>query len=99
MPTPALLYTRALPGGGFVVIEATRVAGPAVTTGTTYRAALCVERRADPIRRTGHTPPIVAEASGGNPAQLLETLYSIAVDNVAVARHILLWQARRRPKG
>ena len=99
MPSPALLYTRALPGGGFVVIEAIRVAAPAVTTDAAYHAALCVERRADPTRRTGHTPPIVAEACGGNPAQLLDTLYPIAVDNVAVARHILLWQARRRPKG
>ena len=96
MPTPALLYTRALPGGGFVVIEATLVAGPVATT---YHAALCVERRADPTRRSGHVPPVVAEARGGNPTQILEALYPIADDNEAVARHILLWQARHRPHG
>jgi len=94
MPSPALLYTRALPGGGFVVIEATEVVGNADTT---LHAALCVERRVDPSRRAGHAPPVVAEARGTSPAQLLEALYPIAADNVAVAQHILLWQARRRP--
>jgi hypothetical protein len=94
MHTPALLYTRELPGGGVVWIEATKVRGAAEGT---YRASLCVERRADPARRSGHKPPVVAEAEGVSAEEILEALYPIAVDNVAVARQILLWQATREP--
>jgi len=95
MRSPALLYTRDLPGGGFVVIEATQIPGLAITT---YRASLCVERRSDPSRRAGHAPPVVAEAEGGSQAQILEALYPIAADNVAVAKQLLMWQAGRRPE-
>jgi hypothetical protein len=94
MRSPALLYTRDLPGGGFVVIEATQVSD---ASDPAYRAALCVERRADPSRRAGHRPPVVAEVEGVSPAEILAALYPIAADNVAVAQQILLWQARRQP--
>jgi len=94
MPSPALLYTRELPGGGVVWIEATEVPGGSEST---YRASLCVERRADPARRAGHKPPVVAEAEGVSAEQILEALYPIAADNVAVARQIRLWQAAREP--
>ena len=97
MRTPALLYTRALPGGGFVVIEATELTGIPSGADARYRASLCVERRTDPARRSGHTPPVVAEARGQSTEALLETLYPIASDNVAVAQRIMLWQAAKRP--
>jgi hypothetical protein len=97
MRSPALLYTRALPGGGFVVIEATELPGVPGGADASYRASLCVERRTDPARRSGHTPPVVAEARGQSTEALLETLYPIASDNVAVAQRILLWQAANRP--
>ena len=97
MRTPALLYTRALPGGGFVVIEATELPGVSADADAGYRAALCVERRTDPARRSGHTPPVVAEARGQSTEALLAKLYPIASDNVAVAQRILLWQAAKRP--
>lgn len=101
MRTPALLYTRVLPGGGFVVIEATELPGApgGGDADASYRASLCVERRTDPARRSGHTPPVVAEARGQSTEALLETLYPIASDNVAVAHRILLWQAAKRPTG
>jgi hypothetical protein len=69
-------YSRALPGGGLVFID----------TGDDG-ARLWVERRTDPRRREGHTPPILARAA--DPGALME----IAADNVAVARAIQRWQA------
>jgi hypothetical protein len=69
-------YSRALPGGGLVFIE-TAAGG----------ARLWVERRTDPRRRVGHTPPVLAEAADPN------ALMDIASDNVAVARAIQRWQA------
>ena len=85
-----------------MVIEATELPGAAAGAAgaagvdSTYRAALCVERRTDPARRSGHTPPVVAEARGESAEALLESLYPIASDNVAVAQRILLWQAANR---
>jgi hypothetical protein len=69
-------YSRALPGGGLVFIE-----------DAPDGARLWVERRTDPHRRVGHTPPILARATDAN--ELIE----IASDNVAVARAIQRWQA------
>ena len=69
-------YSRALPGGGLVFVEA-----------EPDGARLWVERRTDPHRRVGHTPPVLAYAP--DPDELVE----IAADNVAVARAIQRWQA------
>jgi hypothetical protein len=89
MTDPTLLYTRELPGGGFVAIEAAADAAG-------YHAQISVERRGDPKRREGHTPPVIAEASGSTTSDVLQELYEIAADNVAVARGLIEWQARRR---
>jgi hypothetical protein len=89
MSTPAILYTRDLPGGGYVAIEAREEAG------AQYRARLLAERRSDPARRAGHSPPVIAEAEGGNPSRVFDELYAIAADNVAVAQWIMRWQAKR----
>lgn len=83
------LYLRELPGGGLVTIEATSGEGPEVS------CRLAVERRSDSRRREGHTPPIIAEVSAPTQSAAFRTLYEIAADNVAVARGLLVWQARR----
>jgi hypothetical protein len=54
-----------------------------------------VERRTDPIRRDGHERPVIATAEGPTAADVYNDLIQIASDNVAVARCILRWQARR----
>jgi hypothetical protein len=69
-------YSRPLPGGGRVIVEQ-----------EPDGARLWVERRTDPHRRVGHTPPVLALA----PA--VDELVEIAADNVAVARAIQRWQA------
>ena len=89
MSGPALLYTRDLPGGGYVAIEA-REQGDAH-----FHARLLAERRADPARRAGHPPPVIAEAEGTVPSHVFDELYAIAADNVAVAQWIMRWQAKR----
>jgi len=85
------LYTRRLPGGGVVKIEALS----ALPEQPSCRARVCVERRSDPVRREGHTPPVIAEVMAATHALALAELYGIASDNVAVARGLIHWQARR----
>lgn len=85
-----LLYSRELPGGGVVTIEALPE-GSALC-----HARVAVERRTDPERREGHVPPVIAEAEAADHAAALQELYGIAADNVAVARGLIQWQARRR---
>jgi len=90
MSTRDILYTRELPGGGYVVID-DLVEG----TGKTHHARLLVERRADPTRRTSQ-PPVIAESDAPDPAAALEPLQRIATDNVALAHAIRQWQATRQ---
>jgi hypothetical protein len=82
------LYTRSLPGGGYVSIEATR-------HDAEYRLTLFVERRVDPQRRQGHAPPVVAEATGPDREHAVRQLVRIAENNVEVARALQRWQAER----
>src|SRR5918912_2013166 len=77
MNGPGILYTRELPGGGYVVIESLPSEDSAV-----YRARVSVERRSDPTRRAGHPPPIIAELSGTSRTSVFDELYRIASDNV-----------------
>jgi hypothetical protein len=90
MEDPVLLYSRGLPGGGVVTIEAVTRETPEVT------ARISVERRIDPQRRDGHEPPVIAEAQAPTQSTAFKELYQIASDNVAVARGLIQWQARRR---
>lgn len=91
MANPAVLYTRELPGGGYVAIE-----NVSAGDGDAYRAQVKVERRADPARRAGHAPPVIIELGGRSQAEVFSALHRIASDNVAVATAILRWQSSRR---
>lgn len=89
---PDVLYVRELPGGGYVTIE-----GQSVPDGIPFHGALTVERRSDPERRSGHVPPVVLEAEGATPDEVLDRLVEVANNNVAVATALLKWQASRAP--
>jgi hypothetical protein len=94
MAENAVLYTRELPGGGFVAIESLS------SDGGVHRARLSVERRNELDRRDGHERPVIAELEGASSEAVFDELYRIAVDNVAIARGIMRWQAaRRRDRG
>jgi hypothetical protein len=86
-----ILYTRELPGGGYVVID-----DMVDDVRATHHARLLVERRADPSRRTSQ-PPVIAELNASDPIEALEPLRRIAIDNVALAHAIRQWQATRTP--
>ena len=78
-----LLYSRELPSGGFVLIEAD------TAEGGLHHAFLAVERRSDPSRRAGHEPPVIAEARGASRATVFRERYAIARDNTAISRALL----------
>lgn len=90
MASAPVLYTRELPGGGYVAIEAVPGASDAG-----YRAQVTVERRSDPARRAGHMPPVIVELSGRSQSEVFSALHRIAADNVSVASAILRWQSAR----
>ena len=83
------LYTRPLPGGGYVEIDQTGdpVAG--------FCARLRVERRADPHRRAGHPAPVIATAEAREAGAAVAALREIAASNVSLAQRIQRWQASR----
>jgi len=88
---PKLLYSRELPGGGYVTIQAELVED------SVYRGWVSVERRSDRNRRDGVSVPIIAEAQGASTDSLYAALHGIASDNVAVARAIRRWEAENAP--
>lgn len=90
MAETAVWYTRELPGGGYVAIESLS------SDDGVHRARISVERRNEFDRRDGHERPVIAELEGSSRSAVFDELYRIAVDNVAIARGIMRWQAARR---
>lgn len=88
-----ILYLRELPGGGFVNVEE-----EPPSQDEHHRARLTVERRADPVRRDGHAPPVIATAEGSSTHSVFRQLLEIASDNVAIARALLRWQSDGRAR-
>jgi hypothetical protein len=108
MTESKLLYSRQLPGGGWVTLESespeaghAAAADAAATSSAAEpaRVVLRVERRTDPVRRSGHAPPVIAEAVAPSETVAFDTLYPIAASNVQLAQRILRWQADRRGDG
>ena len=85
---PKLLYSRELPGGGYVTIQAELIAADQ------YHGWVSVERRSDRNRRDVVGVPIIAEAEGKSPEIIYGELLGIAKDNVAVARAIRQWDSQ-----
>ena len=93
MPAHAVLYSRDLPGGGFVAIDATPIE---LSGAGGHRARLWVERRADHTRRTGHAPPVIAQCTADDPEAAMAELRTIASDNVQLALAMRRWAQARR---
>ena len=87
MGPQSVLYSRSLPGGGYVAIDC-------VAQQAGHNARLWVERRADPTRRAGHVPPVIAQSLGADAEQAVAPLQAIAADNIALAQAIRRWQSR-----
>jgi hypothetical protein len=88
MQSRPVLYSRDLPGGGFVAIDT-------VPDAQGHRARLWVERRGDLARRAGHFPPVIVECDAHDVDAAMAELRPIASDNLALAQAIRRWQAAR----
>ncbi len=93
MATHAVVYSRDLPGGGFVLIDAVPLAEGAPA----HRARLVVERRGEVARRAGHVPPVIAESTGQDAQSAADALRGIAADNVQLAVAMRQWAQGRPP--
>ena len=93
MAPPAVVYSRDLPGGGFVLIEA----DPLADGMPEHRARLVVERRAEAGRRAGHLPPVIAQSTGRDAESAADALREIAADNVQLAVAMRRWAQARLP--
>lgn len=86
MGESAMVYQRALPGGGYVAIYAAPTRS--LLGVRRVEGSLVVERR-EPPRREGHEPPVVARATGHSLASVLDDLFPLAQSNTAVAARCL----------
>ena len=85
-----VVLRRDLPGGRIVILSLDEQAGVVV-------GRLQLERRTEPVRRTGE-PPVVAEIRGATREAVLAELRAIAGSETELARRLEQWQqARREP--
>ena len=86
---PKVLYSRELPGGGYVTIQTE------LSDESLYRGWISVERRSDRQRRNADAAPVIAEAQGETVDSVYLSLHRIASDNVAVAKEIRRWESEQ----
>jgi hypothetical protein len=90
---PIRAYERDLPGMGFVAIDILPVRS--VLRGRKYEGRVLVERRVGG-RRTGHFPPVIAEASGKSVEAVVRQLLPTAQYNPAIAAGLRHTEPSRR---
>lgn len=79
-------YLRELPGAGFVAIDVESVSS--LFRRPRYHGKLTVERRAN-WRREGHSPPVIAEASGRSIEAVVQQLLPAAEYNPSIGAALL----------
>jgi hypothetical protein len=79
-------FRRELPGGGYVAIEVT--AKKSLWRNTEYEGRVVIERRAS-WRRAGHTPPVIATASGESVEAVVRQLLPAAQCNSTIGLALL----------
>ena len=85
--TSEALYTRPMPGGGYVRVELV-VSDRVTLESARRRGRIVIEQRAVP-RRGDAAPIVVEEVEGDDENEVLERLFRIARDNAALARRVL----------
>ena len=81
------LYTRPMPGGGYVRVELLVSDRTAVAT-ERRRGRVVIEQRT--LARVGEAIPLVVEElEGDDENEVVEQLFRIARDNAAIARRVL----------
>ena len=87
-PAAQALYSRPMPGGGFVRVEV-RVSEPANPTAERLRGRVVMERRSLAPPEADDEQLIVAEMEGDDANSVVAELFRIARDNAAIARRVL----------
>jgi hypothetical protein len=86
----APLYTRTMPGGGYVRVELLlRDRGAAGGGSARRRGRVVIEPRGASPRRGDGAPLVVEEVEGADEAAVVAELFRIARDNAAIARRVL----------
>jgi len=86
------LYTRSMPGGGYVRVELL-VADRGNVGHEHRRGRVVIEPRAGVPRRAGEMPLVVEEIEGDDENAVVAELFRIARDNAALARRVLRQRA------
>lgn len=81
------LYTRTMPGGGYVRVELV-MSDRGDVASERRRGRVIIEPRTGTPRRDGEAPMVVAEMEGDESVVVAE-LFRIARDNAAIARRVL----------
>lgn len=89
------LYTRSMPGGGWVRVELV-VSERGTAAGGRRRGRLVIEPRGASPRRGDGTPLVVEEIERESEEALVAELFRIARDNAAIARRVLRSRAAAR---
>ena len=81
------LYTRPMPGGGYVRVELV-VSDRGAIASERRRGRVVIEQRT--LARVGEAIPLVVEeVEGDDENEVVEQLFRIARDNAAIARRVL----------
>lgn len=85
------LYTRPMPGGGYVRVELV-VSDRGAVASERRRGRVVIEQRT--LARVGEAIPLVVEElEGDDENEVVEQLFRIARDNAAIARRVLRCRA------
>ena len=93
----APLYTRTMPGGGYVRVELVS-SDRGNAGGARRRGRVVIEPRDTMPRRADDAPLVVEEVEGEDENAVVAELFRIARDNAAIARRVLRrrWVVARR---
>jgi hypothetical protein len=90
------LYTRPMPGGGYVRVELV-VSDRGNVANERRRGRVVIEQRL--LARVGEAIPLVVEElEGDDENEVVEQLFRIARDNAAIARCVLRCRAAAAPR-
>lgn len=90
------LYTRPMPGGGYVRVELV-VSDRGAVANERRRGRVVIEQRT--LARVGEAIPLVVEElEGDDENEVVEQLFRIARDNAAIARRVLRRRAAMAPR-
>ena len=86
--TAQALYSRPMPGGGYVRVEMLVPGADGAATDRLH-GRVVMERRAQTPATPEEEPVVVEEVEGDDPNVVVAELFRIARDNAAIARRVL----------